>query len=294
MALPQAPTRALTMLPRGAWWPWGLIALGLAALYVPSFYMLLNGLWRSDQQAHGPIVLGLSIWLAQRRWDEVMRLPDRPRPAIGWPLLVLGLLIHVVGRSQDILMFEIGSLVPVSIAVLLLMKGPAALRLMAFALFFTLFMIPLPGVVVDILTHPLKLWVSVVAEHVLHAVGYPIARNGVMLQIGQYQLMVADACAGLNTLFALEAMGLVYLNVVRHESVARKIVLAILIVPISFLANVIRVMILCLVTYHLGDEAGQGFLHGFAGIVLFVAAIFLMVGADSGVRGLLGLWRRVH
>jgi hypothetical protein len=53
-------------------------------------------------------------------------------------------------------------------------------------------------------------------------------------------------------------------------------------------------MVLCLVTYHLGDEAGQGFLHGFAGIVLFVAAIFLMVGADSAVRGALRLWRRAH
>lgn len=294
MALPQARMPALEVLPRGAWWPWRLLALGLAALYVPSFYELLNGLWRTDQQAHGPIVLGLSIWLAQRRWAEVMRLPDRPLPSLGWPLLMLGLAMHVLGRSQDILMFEIGSLVPVSIAVLLLLKGPAALRPMAFAIFFTIFMIPLPGVVVDALTHPLKMGVSVIAEDALHALGYPMARNGVMLQIGQYQLLVADACAGLNTLFALEAMGLVYLNVVRHESVARKIVLAILIVPISFAANVIRVMILCLVTYHLGDAAGQGFLHGFAGIVLFVAAIFLMVGADSAVRGVLRLWRGAH
>ncbi len=292
MALPQASMRALPVLPRGAWWPWGLIALGLAGLYIPSFYALLNGLWRTDQQAHGPIVLALAIWLAQRRWDDVMRLPDRPLPLVGWPLLVLGLLLHMVGRSQDILLFEIGSLIPVSCAVLLLMKGPAALRPMAFAIFFSLFMIPLPGVVVDTLTHPMKMGVSVVAEHLLHAAGYPMARNGVMLQIGQYQLLVADACAGLNTLFALEAMGLVYLNVVQHDSLARKILLAILIIPISFAANVIRVMALCLVTYHLGDEAGQGFLHGFAGVVLFVAAIFLMVGADSMIRAGLRLRRR--
>jgi exosortase/archaeosortase family protein len=35
----------------------------------------------------------------------------------------------------------------------------------------------------------------------------------------------------------------------------------------------VRVIILTLVTYHWGDEAGQGFIHGFAGIVLFIVAL---------------------
>jgi exosortase/archaeosortase family protein len=112
-------------------------------------------------------------------------------------------------------------------------------------------------------------------------VGYPIARTGVILQIGQYKLLVADACAGLHTLFTLEALGLLYLNIVRHDSLFRNIALAILIVPISFTANVIRVMVLTLITYHYGDEAGQGFLHGFAGMVLFLTALLLIIGVDS-------------
>jgi exosortase/archaeosortase family protein len=114
---------------------------------------------------------------------------------------------------------------------------------------------------------PMKMAVSYAAENILFAVGYPIARTGVVLQIGQYQLLVADACAGLHTLFTLEALGLLYLNIVRHESLFRNVALAILIVPISFTANVIRVMTLTLITYHLGDAAGQGFLHGFAGFL---------------------------
>ena len=119
------------------------------------------------------------------------------------------------------------------------------------------------------------------AEQVLYGVGYPIARSGVILQIGQYKLVVADACAGLHTLFTLEAMGLLYLNLVRHESLVRNVTLAILIVPISFAANVIRVMALTLITYHFGDAAGQGFLHWFAGMVLFLTALLLIIGVDS-------------
>ena len=265
--------------------PWLIVLLGLAVMYVPSFIDLFRTIWSTDEQAHGPIVLGLSLWLVSRKWSSVNALPaSGARPAWAWPILVFAGLLYALGRSQGILIFEVGSLVWMIVGLLLLLRGPAAVRLMWFALFFMLFMIPLPGVVVDTLTAPMKMAVSYVAEQVLYAAGYPIARTGVMLQIGQYQLLVADACAGLHTLFTLEALGLLYLNVVRHASVLRNISLAILIVPISFTANVIRVMVLTLITYHLGDEAGQGFLHGFSGMVLFVSALLLIIGADSLLR----------
>lgn len=265
--------------------PWLIVALGLVVMYVPTFVDLFRTIWATDEQAHGPIVLGLSLWLVWRKWPSMASLPaSNARPALAWPMLVIAGLFFALGRSQGILIFEVGSLVWMIAGVLLLLRGPAAVRLMWFALFFMLFMIPLPGVVVDTLTAPMKMAVSYVAEQILYAAGYPIARTGVMLQIGQYQLLVADACAGLHTLFTLEALGLLYLNVVRHASVLRNIALAILIVPISFTANVIRVMVLTLITYHWGDEAGQGFLHGFSGMVLFISALLLIIVADSALR----------
>jgi exosortase/archaeosortase family protein len=106
----------------------------------------------------------------------------------------------------------------------------------------------------------------------------------VILQIGQYQLLVADACAGLQTLLTLEALGLFYLNLMRHPSAFRNIGLALFIIPISFSANVIRVIVLTLITYYYGDAAGQGFLHGFAGMVLFVTALVLILSIDSALQ----------
>jgi exosortase/archaeosortase family protein len=97
-------------------------------------------------------------------------------------------------------------------------------------------------------------------------------------------LLVADACAGLHTLLTLEALGLLYLNIVRRDSLFRNVGLALLIVPISFTANVIRVMTLSLITYHFGDAAGQGFLHGFAGMVLFLSALLLIIGFDTALQ----------
>lgn len=264
-------------------WPVCLpIFAGLAGLYLPSFVDLMRGVWSTDEQAHGPIVFSIACWLGYRKWQAMWAASHGQIPsAWGWPVTALGLLLYVVGRSQNILVFEIGSLIWAIAGILLLTRGTAALKAQWFALFFMLFMVPLPGPVVDAVTIPMKMAVSYVAEHVLYGIGYPIARTGVILQIGQYKLLVADACAGLHTLFTLEALGLLYLNIVRHDSFVRNLTLAILIVPVAFTANVIRVMALTLVTYHFGDDAGQGFLHGFAGMVLFLSALLLIMAVDT-------------
>jgi exosortase B len=264
---------------------WLPVIVGLAVLYLPSLYDLFTGIWAQDEQMHGPIVLSISCWLIYRTWPAMLSASHGEQPsAWGWLPFVFGLLLYALGRSQDILLFEIGSVIWLLVGIALLNLGPKALKAQWFALFFMLFMVPLPGAVVDTVTMPMKMAVSYVAEHVLYWVGYPIGRNGVILQIGQYMLLVADACAGLHTLLTLEALGLLYLNLVRRDSLFRNIGLAILIVPISFSANVIRVMVLSLITYHFGDEAGQGFLHGFAGMMLFLSALLLIIGFDAALQ----------
>ena len=271
---------ALSAQARPAIAEWFPLFIGLIALYVPTWVGLSSTIWATEAQAHGPIILAVALWFFWKQGPSIHEMPAAPSKA-GWPLFILGLLLYAIGRSQDILLFEVGSQIIVIASLLLILRGWAALGAAWFPLFFLLFMIPLPGAFVDALTLPMKMAVSYVAENVLYWVGYPISRTGVILQIGQYKLLVADACAGLQTLFTLEALGLLYLNIVRHDSFFRNVALAILIIPISFTANVIRVMVLTLITYHFGDEAGQGFLHGFAGMVLFITALLIIMGVDS-------------
>lgn len=275
---------------------WAPLALGLAVLYAPSLWDLFHGIWGKTEYMHGPMVLGISLWLLYRNWPAmqaaVATSPQHQRSsAWGWPVVVFALLLYVVGRSMDILIFEMGSLIWLLLGLGLLHGGWSAIKAQWFALFFMLFMVPLPGAVVDAVTMPMKMFVSHVAQYVLDMAGYPIGRSGVTLQIGQYTLLVADACAGLHTLLTLEAMGLLYLNLVRRDSLFRNVTIGVLIVPISLTANVIRVAALSLITYHWGDAAGQGFLHGFAGMVLFLSALLLIIALDSGLHGI-ERWRQ--
>ena len=263
-----------------------LLLLALLAMYVPTFIALDQSVWNVVGQGHGPIMLALTVWLAWQRWPTLKALPARHANMTGGAVLVLGALLYIVGHSQDLLAFETASLIAALSGLLLIYKGGTGLRVMLFPLFFILFMVPLPGSVVDVATGPLKAAVSYVAEWALYSLGYPIGRSGVTLTIGQYRLLVADACAGLNSIFALEAIGVFYMSVAQHTSHLRNVALAALILPISFVSNVTRVMVLVLVTYYFGDEAGQGFVHGFAGILLFMVATCLTIGTDS----LLGLF----
>jgi exosortase B len=268
--------------------PLGLILLGWAAMYGPSYYGLANSIWATDSQGHGPIILAVGLWLLYQKGKALIALPREPMPWLALPLLLLGVLSYALGRSQTVWTLEIGSQILVLVALLLFFFGPRAVRLAWFPLFFLIFMIPWPSEWVDAVTQPLKSAVSAVASSLLYKLGYPVGRSGVILTVGPYQLLVADACAGLNSLFTLEALGLLYMNLMQYASAVRNIALALLIVPISFAANVVRVIILVLVTYHFGDEAGQGFVHGFAGMVLFIVALTFILFTDR----ILGLFIR--
>lgn len=258
----------------------GLVVFGLLLMYGPTYATLDRTIWNIVGQGHGPVMLALTLWLIWQRLPAFSALATPGKALTGGLVLTLGLLIYVVGHSQDILFMDVGSQIVVLAGVALLYRGWAGLKLMWFPLFFILFIVPIPGSIVDQMTAPLKAAVSYTAENLLYALHYPIGRSGVTLTIGPYQLLVADACAGLNSIFALEAIGVFYLSVIGHTSKRRNVLIAAMILPISFISNVTRVVTLVLVTYYFGDAVGQGFVHSFAGILLFMLATALTICTD--------------
>lgn len=264
---------------------WLLAFVGFAAMYVPVYWWAANGIWQTEEQGHGPIILAVLVWLLWGKYRNILALPSVPALGAGGTIFGFGLLTYVFGRMTDISILMFASQIPVVLGVLLILKGWAAARIARFPLLYMIFMVPLPGVMVDAITGQLKQWVSVIAENLLYFAGYPIGRTGVTLTVGQYQLLVADACSGLNSMFSLTALGLLYMYMMKRPGYLRNGIMLASIIPIAFAANIIRVCVLVLVTYHLGDEAGQGFLHGAAGMVLMLAALVSFFALDS----LLGL-----
>ncbi len=266
------------------WLPLACLLAALVALYAPMVQVLARFYWVSPSLSHGPLVLMATVALfSVATWQHRTESPA-PQRAVGLALLLFGLLLLAGGLALQWVHVAVLSIAPVLAGLSLMLSGPALLRRQWFGYFFLLFLVPWPPWITDPLTQPLKLGVSAVVEQLLHLAGYPVARQGVVLDVGAYRLEVADACAGMNALFMLEAFGLLYLHVLRHTSALRNAVLAVLIVPVSFAANCVRVLVLALLTFHGGDQLAQGFMHEFSGLVLFAAALALLAPLDALLR----------
>jgi len=249
-------------------------------LFGPSYLGLTDGLWAEEAHGHGPLIGAIAAWLM---WQRRAALTALPTNASGWwgsAALGLGLLILVLGHSQALPTLQMFAQIPVLAGLLLLMSGRRALHVARFPLLFLLFMVPWPAGLADAVTQPMKAGVSTAAVWLLAQMGYAVGQAGVVITIGPYQLLVADACAGLNSLFTLEALGLLYMSLLPDRSWAHKLTLALCIPFLAFAANVVRVLMLALITLHAGEAAGRGFGHDFAAATLFAVALLLVYGAD--------------
>ena len=264
-------------------WLWG--GLGFLAMYAPIYMRAANDIWQREEHAHGSMILLIAAWLLYQKHQalrDTLTLPARRWP--GLPILALGACMYLLGRATQFSIFEFASQMLMVTGGVWLLGGLPAMRIVWFPVLFLIFMIPLPGNLVDFLTGTLKQWVSFCVEWVLYAADYPIARTGVMLTVGHYKLQVADACSGLHSMFTLTAMGMLVMYIKQRESLLHNGIMVAAILPIAFIANVIRVLALVLITYHEGDEAGQGFMHGAAGIVLIVVALLSFIGLDGALH----------
>jgi exosortase B len=267
----RSPSTASAAVRFGESWP---VLIGLLLLYVPTYLRLARDVWQTPDSIHGALFVVLAAWMIWSRRAALLMTPRGTRPYAGMALFLLGLLLFIVGRSQDLLQLEVASQIPLLIGLVLALKGRPALRALWFPIAFLAFLIPLPGTMLAAMLLPLKNMVTGVVEHMLFAFGYPIARNGMVLSIGPYQLLVANACAGLNSIIALTGVGFTFIHLAGHSGRWHNALLLAGIFPIAFVANVLRVMCLTLITFHAGDQLGQRF-HGIAAIF----EVFVALGA---------------
>jgi exosortase len=269
-------TRPRLALP--TWWP---LLVGLLILAVPTIITLAGDAWASDTGAHGPIVLATGLWLL---YHDGLRIPATGTPA-HWrpavPILVTGLVAYAFGRAYDFISIEGLGLYLAFVAIVVRFAGLQALRRHAFPLFYLALSLPPPGWAMTAITAPLQVLVSWAAEGVTWAIGLPVARDGVVLHVAQYQLLVEDACAGLNSLFGLSAISLLYIFLAHRASLRHASILLLAVIPIAIIANIIRVVGLILITYFFGDAAAQGFMHSTTGMVMFALGLVLIMAFDQ-------------
>ena len=265
---------------------WPLI-IGAAALAIPAFLILAKQNWSREEGAHGPLVLATAAWLL---WLQLPAIRKSGIPGnAGMVALVLSfaLLFYVAGQAFDLITLSAAGLYGVGLAIFYSKFGARAVIRNWFIFLYLLFAVPPPRMWIDRVTFPLKQFVSTAATELLQPLGIPVAHEGVIIYVAQYQYLVEDACSGLNSIVGLLAISLFYIYLMRGGSWWYSLLLGVLSVPIAILANIIRIVILILLTYYAGDDVAQGFLHMAAGISVFAIALVLMFAVDGLLSRLL-------
>ena len=261
-----------------------LLLLGMLAITIPTLISLAVGPWSTEAGVHGPLVLATGIWLIGRRLPEIIAKAVSGSLATGLAMMIPAVMIYVFSRAFDFISTEVAAMLLALLATAYVFCGRQVLALLWFPIIYLGFVIPIPGWVLDVVTQPLKALVSQSVTIALANFGYPVARVGVTIYVAQYQLLVEDACAGLNSLISLTAIGLFYVYILHNTNWRYSVLLLALVIPIAILANCIRVAALVLLTYYYGDAVAQGFLHHFAGMVTFTSALLFIFAIDAALK----------
>ncbi len=267
-----------------------LVLAGVAAILLPTMRLVAQLSWGTEAGAHGPLVVATGLWLISRKWDAIKAQIAPPSTLNVLALFVPLLVLYYFASVSQIIEIQGYIMYAVVMVALFSFVGFQAMKVITFPLIYLLFAFPPPDTVVALITQPLKIWISQAAIHILYLFDYPIAGAGVTIQVGQYQLLVAAACSGLNSLISLSAISLfyVYMRHQLHWRYAAFLMMAI--IPVAIFANLIRVLILILLTYHAGESVAQGFLHNFAGLTMFVTALLTIFAFDYFAEP---IWRRL-
>jgi exosortase len=257
------------------------MAVGLALLAVPLLMDLAHQTWRQEDGIQGPFVLATAAWLFWRHWEALVPIPP---PKTVWPsfgLLIPSIALFLFGRATDYVTFEAAGVYGAVVAAFGARYGLKGLKLLWFPFLYLLFAVPPPTFLLNTLTIPLKHGAATVSTEVLSALGLPVVHEGVTILVAQYQLLVEDACSGMNSIIGLTAVCLLYIHLSRASHPAYALLLAALAPPIAILANTLRIMAIILITYGFGDAVAQSFIHQLAGLLLFAVALLLIFGIDS-------------
>lgn len=261
---------------------------GLLALALPTLIFVAQSTWSTEQGTHGPIILATGLWLLWHKRAAVLPLVSAPPTWRAIALFTFLIPVYAITRITQIVELEGYAMYALLLAAVYWIAGGGLLRALAFPLFYLAFVFPPPDTVIYSATLPIKIAIAKGAIGLLQMFGYPIGGTGVSIQIGQYQLLVAAACSGLNSIVTLSALALFYIYLMHQGRRRHQILLILLVLPVAIAANFLRVLILILLTYYLGEAAAQSFLHDLAGITMFGLSIGLLYLLDRLLGRFLG------
>jgi EpsI family protein len=268
-----------------------LVAIAGALLLFGSAIAQLYSVWNEQPEySYGiliPFVSGFLIW---RERGQLRGLPFTGS-WYGLVLIVVGLALRLVGQLSTMPALVHYALLLVLYGLVLALTGPIVFRRLFMPLFILMFMVPLPPVLSNQLSVELQLLSSQIGVWVIRAAGISVFLEGNVIDLGSYQLEVAQACSGLRYLFPLMTLSFLTASSVRLPIWKRTIVF-LSSIPITVLMNSLRIGLIGMTVERWGTRMAEGLLHEFEGWLVFMVSTLLVVLIAIGLARI-GPFKRV-
>lgn len=252
-------------------------ALALAAVLYLNVVLEMATQWREDPNySHGFLIPLVSGYFLYEKRNDIFRLTAEPS---NWGLIVIlfSLVLLTLGKTAIEYFSMRISLVFLIAGALWYLFGLQLLTATLLPVFFLAFMVPLPYIIYDTISFPLKLMVARFSVSALQHMGMPVWREGNVILLPNMTLEVADACSGLRSLISLLALGTAMAFLYDLSPVKRVFLIA-MTVPVAMATNAFRVIVTGVLANRYGFSAATGFFHEFSGLAVFAAAMAIMLG----------------
>lgn len=249
-----------------------LILCLLVLIYYPTLDWLYKRYIENDSYySHGFFVPFVALFLIYLKKEELKKI-KLGYSIFGLGLVILSLVFHFLSMMAEIFFISGFSILFLIFGISLFLFGKKITKKIAFPLSFLFFMFPLPLVAINIITIPMKEFITKSVTFILNMfLNTPIKSKGFQIFFPKGTLIVENPCSGLRSLIVILALGSIFAYLLK-ASKAKKILLFLLAVPIAFISNMLRVLLLSFVMYFYGNRAIEGFLHDFTAYLVFATA----------------------
>lgn len=251
----------------------------IAALLAWTNYDALQNLitrWRFEPEYNfGPMVVALVAYLIWARWPTLLARMG----GAAWPgvlVLLAGLGMCFLGEAgESYYAQQLGFFIALFGAGMALL-GAGSFWILLPLLIMVLLTVPLPYTLQAIITVKLQLVSSQFGVAVVRLLGIPVFLQGNVIDLGIYQLQVAEACSGLRYLFPFICLS--FLLAYLYEAPMWKRAIVFLCgIPVPILLNGVRIASTAVMVNTYGIEMAEGFIHYFEGWVVFLAGMLMML-----------------
>jgi len=263
----------------GKWLGAAFLLTLIAALYTSVLKDLAYLCWRDEQLSQGLLMPPLALYVAWTRRDQLLAHPATSDNR-GLLVVALACLMFLTGKLGAEVFLPRMSFIVLIAGLIWTFWGRKRLRILALPLLLIATSIPIPALIYNSISLPLKLLSSTAATKIAQAAGTVIYQDGNVLEIPGMSLGVEDACNGIAALSSLIASALllgVFLNGQRRWV---RLLLVLLAIPIALAVNVIRIaMTAILAESH--PRIASGFYHSFSGWLVYLFGLLALFAAAS-------------